>query len=413
MADQHSIILSGGTPAEVAPAMAKLFAIDPKLAGQIAGAAPIVLVENLTAGQASGVRAALDELVSAGGQVEVKAGSVGSIPKVGWGGVPKIAGKPADQYTPPAPPAAAPGAPGTFCCPACGATFSLFQAGAAAAAAPAAPAPAPAKMTAKDSGFEEIPLPDALKALESPPDLPDVPEIPAAPPAAQPAAAAPAPEPAPAPVGGAIPISKVKPGHSAPMALEDFEKGLASDDSLLADLDDGLPNVPDEPPRPVPAKRTAKKPLANVNVQGLDEIEVAPLGAPPPAARPAAPAAKAAPKARPAAPKAKAAAAPKAKAAPVAKAAPAGAGGGDPNEKVNIFANRSNNPKLIELLAKIRGVSREEAQELAAKPLVTVAKNISRKQAEVIRRKFGESSISVRLTPTRASQRMKPPDIDL
>ncbi|MHC4917038.1 MAG: hypothetical protein ACYTGB_16285, partial [Planctomycetota bacterium] len=81
--------------------------------------------------------------------------------------------------------------------------------------------------------------------------------------------------------------------------------------------------------------------------------------------------------------------------------------------KANIFANKSNNPKMAELLAKIRGISVEEAEDLAQKPLVTVARNISRKQAEVIKRKFTENKISVRLSPVRASQRMKPPDIDV
>ncbi len=399
MAESYSIILSGGKPADLAPAMSKLFGIDQKLAGQIAGASPIVLVEDLNEDQAAGVRGALDELISAGADIAMKAGNVGSIPKVGWGGVPKIAGKPATDYTAPQ---AAPGivsAPGSFCCPACGATFKLIREGAVAsapvAASPAAPAKSPAKMGVKDSGFEEIPLPDALKAMESPPDLPDVPEVPSA---AAPGAKAEAPA---APVGGAIPASQVKPGHSAPMALEDFEAGLASDDNLLADLDDGLPDVPDEPPKPVRAKASTKKPL--VGVSGMDDIEVMPLGGP----------AKAAPVAKPAAPKAvpKAMKAAPAKAAPAVKAKPpAGGTGGDADEKVNIFANKSNNPKMVELLSKIRGVSPQEAEEMASKPLVTVARNISRKQAEVIRKKFNESRISVRLSPARPSQRMKPID---
>jgi ribosomal protein L7/L12 len=407
MPESYSIILSGGTPGDVAPAMSKLFGIDQKLAGQIAGASPIVLVEDLNEDQAAGVRGALDELVTAGADIALKAGNVGSIPKVGWGGVPKIAGKPATDYTAPQPPPGIVSAPGTFCCPECGANFKLIREGAAAAGAaqpaPAAPAAtkSPAQMGVKDSGFEEIPLPDALKALESPPDLPDVPEVPSA---AAPAPGAGAPA---APVGGAIPASQVKPGHSAPMLLEDFEAGLASDDNLLADLDDGLPDVPDEPAKPMPPKAPikarAKSPL--VEVSGMDDIEVMPLGG----------AAKAAPAAKPAAPKA----APKAKkAAPAAKAKPAKAKakappgdlGGDPNEKVNIFANKSSNPKMVELLSKIRGVSPEEAEDLASKPLVTVARNISRKQAEVIRKKFNESRISVRLSPARASQRMKPVD---
>ncbi len=403
---QYSIILSGGTPTEVAPAMAKLFGIDPRLAGQIAGAAPIVIVEDLDQGQAAGVRAALGELVAAGAEITVKAGSVGSIPKVGWGGVPKISGKLATQYTGPA----ASGGAGSFCCPSCGAVFRLVPEGASAPSAPAAApppaaAPKPKPKSTQDSGFEEIPLPDALKALEAPPDLPDVPEIPSA--APKPAAA---PQPA-QPVGGAISVNQVKPGHSAPMALEDFEAGLASDDNMLADLDDGLPDVPEEAPRPVPAKKPLKKPL--VQVEGLEEIGVQPLNAPPkapPAAKPAAL------KARPAAPKAKAAAP---RAMPAGKPRPATVapspedGGGDPNEKVNIFANKSNSPKMAELLAKIRGISVAEAEDLAQKPLVTVARNISRKQAEVIKKKFTEHKISVRLSPVRASQRMKPPDISV
>ncbi len=396
MPESYSIILSGGTPGDVAPAMSQLFGIDQKLAGQIAGASPIVLVEDLNEDQAGGVRTALNELVSAGAEITLKAGSVGSIPKVGWGGVPKIAGRLATDYTAPAP-EPAPGivsAPGTFCCPECGASFSLVREGAATPGAAAVPASAPvpaakpaAPMGPRDSGFEEIPLPDALKALESPPDLPDVPEVPSAAPAKQGTAA---------PVGGAIPASQVKPGHSSPMALEDFEAGLASDDNLLADLDDGLPDVPDEPAKPVAAKRPAKKPL--VEVTGLDDIEVMPLGG----------AAKAPPAAKPAAPKAKPAK--KAKPAPAAKSeAPAGDdAGGDPNQKVNIFANKNNSPKMVELLSKIRGVSPEEAEELASKPLVTVARNISRKQAEVIKKKFLQNRISVRLSPARASQRMKP-----
>jgi ribosomal protein L7/L12 len=411
MADQqpYSIILSGGAPAQVGPPMSQIFGIDEKLASQIAGASPIVLVEGLNEDQASGVRAALDGLVSAGAEITLKAGNVGSIPKVGWGGVPKISGKPATDYT--APQAAAPGivsAPGTLCCPACGASFKLVpegQGAAAPAAAASAPAEPAAPMGVKDSGFEEIPLPDALKSLEAPPDLPDVPEVPSSAPAA--AAAAPK-EAAPSPVGGAIPASQVKPGHSAPMALEDFEAGLASDDNLLADLDDGLPDVPDEPAKPVPTKAPKQDPL--VNVSGLDEIEVEPLN--PPATAKAAPAKAAPAKAAPT--KAAPAKAAPAKAAPAkakAAAAPEGAGG-DPNEKVNIFANKSNNPKMIDLLSKIRGVSPEEAEDLAQKPLVTIARNISRKQAEVIKKKFNESRISVRLSPARPSQRLKAQDGD-
>jgi len=396
MADSYSIILSGGTPGQVAPPMSQLFGIDQKLAGQIAGASPIVLVEDLNEDQAGGVRAALQDLVVAGAEITLKAGNVGSIPKVGWGGVPRIAGKPATEYTSPAPPPSISSAPGTLCCPECGATFKLVKEGSPAAVAKQAGSAA-ARMGARDSGFEEIPLPDALKSLESPPDLPDVPDIPDVP---ESSPAKPEKGAAPAPAGGAISANQVKPGHSAPMALEDFEAGLASDDNLLDDLDDGLPDVPDEPAKPVPAKPPAKKAL--VEVTGMDDIEVTPLDGPAKTASAAKPAA--APKAAPiAAPKA-------ARPKPVQTADATAAGGGDPNEKVNIFANKSNNPKMVELLAKIRGVSPEEAEDLASKPLVTVARNISRKQAEVIKKKFLENRISVRLSPTRASQRMKPPE---
>jgi hypothetical protein len=403
MPDTFSIILSGGTPKQVAPPMSRLFGIDEKLAGQIAGASPIVLVENLTEDQATGARAALEDLASVGAELILKIGNVGSIPKVGWGGVPKIAGKPATDYTAPRPTPRPDAAPGTFCCPQCGAAFRLVpepsaSPSAAAPGSPPATKPArkPSGLAIKDSGFEEIPLPDSLKSLESPDELPDVPEVPSSPKAAP---ASPAP-PAASPVKGAVPVSQVKPGHSAPMALEDFEAGLASDDDLLTDLDDGLPDVPDEPRQPVAPKSLPKKPSRKpvVQVTGLEDIEVDPL--PPPAGGSAAAAKPGPPKpaagARPAAAKPRAA-------SPAATPA-----GGDPSERVNIFANKSTNPKMVELLAKIRGIGPEEAGQLASKPLVTVARNISRKQAEVIKQKFNENRISVRLSPVRASQRMKP-----
>jgi ribosomal protein L7/L12 len=396
-----SIVLHGGNPERLAPLLARLFGIEASLAAQIVRAAPIVLVEGLAAGQAAAVCTALSELTAAGAQIAVKTGPVGSIPKVGWGGIPKIAGKPATEYTA--------AADRGFTCPCCGASFTLVVSSAPQAEAPAAvqgKSAAAHTPSTKDSGFEEIPLPEALKSLESPPDLPDVPEVPSA------GAAVPKPVAAPQPKGGAISASKVKPNASAPMALEDFEAGLASDDSMLSDLDEGLPNVPDEPPKPVPVKPAPRPPTQRtvppkppgpakqvLKVTGLDDLQIEGAGAAP-AKNPAPPAKPAPAKPSPAKPS-------PAKPAP-AKSTPAPAG----DDKFNIFASRSNNPRMVELIAKIRGVSQEEAEELAQKPLVTIAKNISRKQAEVIRDKFAESRISVRMSPANPSQRTQAPSLE-
>lgn len=423
--------MGAGPVQKTAPILVRLFAIDGRLAAQIASAAPIVLVSGLSAGQAEGVRAALGELAAAGVEIKVQSGDLGTLPQVGWPGVPKIAGRPATEHV--APPAATagragPGAGPMIRCPACGATFRLAPDGAPQAAAPAAAAPAPAAgarrppsaVNKETFGFEEVPLPEELREVApaaasrppAPADLPDVPELPSAP-ASKPPPSAPAPPASP-------PKSSV-----LPMALEDFEAGLAHDESLLADLDDGLPQVPEEKPRPVPIKPVTAKPVkdsGNISVEPLAPGKTpvrAPAGSRPPSARPMTPqqaarhalAGKAGgkPVAKPAAkPVAKPSAAPRPPTAPPAPA-PAAAPAGDPGEKCNVFATGSNNPKLAELLSKIRGVPLEQAQELATKTVITVARNISRDKAEIIRRKFVEHRISVRVAPAGQSQRTSPP----
>ncbi|HOX06690.1 MAG TPA: hypothetical protein PK280_09825 [Planctomycetota bacterium] len=413
-----AVVLSGGAAASVAPPLAKLFGIEARLAGQIAGAAPIVLVDNLSTGQAAGVSAALAEMTAAGARLEIKAASdLGSLPRVGWPGGPKINGRAAAEYTAPAAAGAGSAADGQLRCPCCGAALRLIaaQGGAPApAAAAAAPAAAPAgRREAKDSGFEEIPLPDALKSLDAvSSELPDVPELPEP----KPVKVKAEPPPAPPAVKGAISMKNAKPGSSAPMALEDFEAGLASDDQMMADLDDGLPQVPDEKAKPVPA--APPRPAALPAPISLDEITVQPEAGRPAAAVPKAKAVKpmtpqqAARQvvAKPAAPVAKpatavpAAPAPKpATAAPAA--APATAASGDPNEKVNIYINKTANPKVHELVAKLHNVSVEDAAALCDKTLVTVARGISRGQAETIRKKLAEYKVSARLSAVRLSQR--------
>jgi ribosomal protein L7/L12 len=81
---------------------------------------------------------------------------------------------------------------------------------------------------------------------------------------------------------------------------------------------------------------------------------------------------------------------------------------GDPNEKVNIYINKTNNPKVHELIGKLHNISAEEAADLANKPLVTVARNISRQQAEIIKKKLAEYRVSARLSAARMSQRTEP-----
>ncbi len=414
-----ALVLSGGTAASVAPPLARLFGIDARLAGQIAGAAPIVLVDNLNDSQAAGVLAALADMTSAGARLEVKSGAeLGSLPRVGWPGGPKIGGRAAADYAATSASAQAPAA-GELRCPCCGAALRLVAAEGAAPAPATAPAPAAGaaplpRKAVKDSGFEEIPLPEALKSLEGGPgELPDVPDVPEAKPA-KPVAAPPAP-----PVSkGAISVKKANPGSSAPMALEDFEAGLASDDQLMADLDDGLPQVPDEKPKPVPVKPAAPPAAAPVRAEDISVV--------PEAAKPAAAAPKARmvrpvtpqqavrqaltkptiPVAKPAAPAAPAAAPAVARPATSVPTDKPGTGvTGDPAEKVNIYINKTNNAKVHELLAKLHNISVEEAAELANKTLVTVAKGISRAQAEVIKKKLAEYKVSARLSAVRLSQR--------
>jgi len=402
MSDANSncaVVLSGGAAASLAPVLARLFGIDARLAGQIAGAAPIVLVDNLSESQAAGVSAALAEMAAAGARLEVKTGSLGSLPRVGWPGGPRIAGKPAVEYT--APFATGPVIEGQLRCPCCGAALRLVPIAGPAAPGPAARAAAAPAMGKRDSGFEEIPLPEALKALEgAPPELPDVPDVPEAKPAKAKA------EPPPPVAKGAVSVRNAKPGSSSPMALEEFEAGLASDDKMLADLDEGLPQVPDEKPKPVPIKLAPAPQTPPPRPARVEEIGVAPA-APKPAAAP--PQAR---MVRPMTPQeaARHVAARPATAVPSAPAAakPGTAASGDPTERVNIYINKTNNPKVHELMAKLHNVSAEEAAELCNKTLVTVAKGVSRQQADVIKKKLNEYKVSARLSTVRLSQRTEP-----
>ena len=254
------------------------------------------------------------------------------------------------------------------------------------------------KPTLRDSGLEEVPLPDDMQALSTEPaPLPATPAPAPAPPPAAPEPLTPEPLPStPAKFGGAVPASIASPSASGPMALEDFEAGLAAfdDDDPLAKLDRELPSAP--PPAPAPAAAPADEgPVALGDLQG-DGITVLPDEGPPARAKekpikPMSPqqAARAAKKgavARKTSSRKRAAAS--------SAAAPAARGGGG---KCSVYTSGTGSAKVHQLMAEIMGISEDEAADLAQRSLVPIAKDVSEDEAEVIRQRFVAKKVSVRI----------------
>ncbi len=344
-----SVILAAGSPAPVIEIMAKLFNIDKNYAAQVCKAAPIVIISGLTSPEARGAITALSSMTVAGAKFSIITGSTGATPKVGWGGIPKISGKPANSFAKTDTGTAAPFG-SLLACPCCGARLKLIpdqettMASGALTPKPIArtssgvvalkrPVTNSKTKTTSPSGSvritksDQVPVPPqpgevkiSLGILDDLPDVPDIPDIPVAghtPPPAKPSAQ-------PAPVDLSSDLNQLTPEltpddlteTSPPIDLADFEAGLSST-GLSTIGDDGAPNVKVETVNPVPAPRSPS-PLDNniVTVQGLDSLDVnasVPVAAP-----------KAVPKAAPKAPAPPPAAAPKAAAKAPPKASTPG-----------------------------------------------------------------------------------------
>lgn len=219
-ATQFSVVLLGRFPGRdkaVAAALARDFAHDEAWGMQIIGAAPIVLLDGLSAEQAQAIYAALADVENSGSRLEVQPGLDPGLPKLGWPVPARIKGRLVTEYAPvaaaPAPAAPAPAAPTAATlivpCPYTGQriklTITVSVERATSQAAPGAtavapPVPIPVPMPAPHFGPTPPRPPTgpsaaaaaAYRGMPTPVGLPSVPlvrpTLPAGPPAAVPPA---------------------------------------------------------------------------------------------------------------------------------------------------------------------------------------------------------------------------------
>jgi hypothetical protein len=169
--------------------------------------------------------------------------------------------------------------------------------------------------------------------------------------------------------------------RSGPMALEDFEQGLAmdlgsdpfDDNDPLAELEAGLPSL------------GGSSGGSSSGDELLAELE-------------------------PAAGSRASSDSGTARAAPRAKTGKPGAGGkrgrlkssgaqapaGEKN--YSVFVGKSKSPAMVALLSEVMGIPTDQAKHLARKPIIPVAKNIGKADAESIKAKFAAANISARIT---------------
>jgi ribosomal protein L7/L12 len=97
------------------------------------------------------------------------------------------------------------------------------------------------------------------------------------------------------------------------------------------------------------------------------------------------------------APSAEGTPAPAPEAEPVGPAPQAASGGEDAGE-FNVFASKSRKPELVELLMETQGIDQGEAEDLAQKPIIPIAKGVSKAQAEALKERFQAARISTRIS---------------
>ncbi|MCX7806619.1 MAG: hypothetical protein N3A38_15755 [Planctomycetota bacterium] len=165
-----------------------------------------------------------------------------------------------------------------------------------------------------------------------------------------------------------------------PMSLDDFEAGLAEEEPREEEAPAGAP---------------ALDPITGESVEDLDEVPPAPA-APRPAAvqRAAGPALPPAQR-PPSAGKVPAQPVGLQQAAPQQQAQPARQSGRTGN--CTVLVQRTSNPRLAPLLAEILKISTEEAQKLASRPIIAVARGISQEEADALKKRFDAIGVACQI----------------
>jgi len=404
----------------LAAKLSQVFAIDAATAGQIAGAAPIILIEGLTKEAAFGVNVELAPLIESGASLAIISAEQPGLSKVNWPGAVSINGKRLAQFA-----SYQIQAMPLVQCPGCGELFRIVPL--ACIKAPAALKPAvPTAMPVQ-------PPPVVAKAAPAVPTAMPVQPVPVAPPTQPPPAAKPVPPPTAQPVppsGGPLDIfdpentrptlvvPKPPPGsRPAPASADDgipvlpasaHKKDDTSSFDLLAafDASSNSPiNLQGEHSTP-PALGGGVKPLMPVPdpLNKARSDKGGPTHKRPPTlsrkktstklkrhssirrkGSKGGPVKKKIPSVRSTAPTVK---------------GPAGRKPGAPAASGNfsVFTAKSGNPKLVKILQEVRGIGQPEAEALAAKTIIPVIKDTSKQMAEEVVALLAGAGIRARIT---------------
>jgi len=351
-----------------------LLPLDKGPAGQIVQAAPIVLLDKLTAVQARNVESSLGCLRRLGVDVTLSSETT-TLKRLSWPVMPEIARHRGNA----------------FVCPHCGERLIVQSAeaqqapvqavrpaepvAAKPAPAPATPrkqAPAPQPSSKPKAGFLDLAA-DLAELDDSPSQQPATPpaarQEPAVPPPARPAAPAPAP---------------------AKSGVGSWSKPADEDDDELELLEEAEPVKPAAPAKAVQAAVPAA-PAARPVQPAAPARPAAPPPAPAKPAQPAAPAAAA----KPGAPQNAEIGFQDEKPAPAAKKEETPGG----NFRVSFMAKLKPAQKkpVADLIVKHQGIPAAEALAALSRPFVTVLRNATEEQAEQCKKDFKALGITVQV----------------
>lgn len=440
----HTLVLLGRFPGKdraVAVALARDFGRDDAWGIQVVGAAPIVLLDSMSAEQAQAVHAALADVEAAGSRIEIQPALDKQLAKLSWPAPPRIKGRLVSEF---GSATTVQGSSATLIlpCPYTGQkmkvtiTVSVSRADGIQVSAAATALPPP---TATGSGLSPRPvtLPMPLPATQPnatayrPIPTPVVtPAVGAQRPQSTPAAGMPRPQPVPVPAP-----RKVTPA-AVPQQQEPVIMGLDSLDELtplepepaaprkLTPAAVSVPaprTIPAPVPRPMPTSRAVPAPAPRPQGGSAPLPDVPILHNPAPA--PAAPVQLNEMSNNNAAPmpvdllsapmdlsafEAGVSASGIMRAVPApaaAPAAPADASGsgvdampGDDGSLCSVSIGKSGNSKVHEVVAEMQGISVADAARLCQKPIVTLAKDITVGEARGIKQQLARVNVVAKIT---------------
>jgi len=429
---EHTLVLLGRFPGKdraVAVALARDFGRDDAWGIQVVGAAPIVLLDGLTAEQAQAVHAAVADVEAAGSRFEVQPALDTELAKLSWPAPPRIKGKPVSEFGAAA--AVTQGNTATFIlpCPYTGQKMKLTisvnvsRVDGLSVAATASALP----QNASGSGLSPrpvsiplpMPLPASTSAHQNAANNAAYRAIPT--PIVSPAAGNPRPTPTAIPAPASVP-RKMTPvaGSQQPTAVM---LGFDSLDELTPMEPETVAAAPAQRAVPAPVARPVPAPRAIPSPASRPQVGSAPLPDVPvlhnPAPAPNAPMQLNDMSSNNSAPmpmdllsapmdlsafEAKVSASGIMRAVQV-PAAPADASGSgvdalpdDDGSLCSVSIGKSGSPKVHQVVAEMQGISVAEAARLCQKPIVTLAKDITVGEARSIKQQLAAVNVVAKIT---------------